>query len=128
MKYNRIKEVLASRGIKQAWLAEKLGKTQRMVGSYVSNEVQPSIPVLFQIAALLQVNPGDLLTDLTTITPVKTTLVMQNEKKQLLQQQILKLDEVLQVLRDNFDTTTEIPDEYSFLAIAKEKLEELAER
>ena len=63
MQYNRIKEVLASKGIKQTWLAEKLGKTYRMVNSYVSNDVQPPIPVLYEIAEILQVEPKDLLVD-----------------------------------------------------------------
>lgn len=59
--YNRIKEVLASKGIKQIWLAEKLGKTNRTVNMYVNNEVQPPIPVLFEIAKLLDVDPKELL-------------------------------------------------------------------
>ncbi len=63
MQYNRIKEVLASKGIKQIWLAEKLGKTYRMVNAYVSNDVQPPIPVLYEIAEILQVEPRDLLVD-----------------------------------------------------------------
>ena len=54
--YNRIKEVLADKGIKQIWLAEKLGKTHRTVNMYVNNEVQPPIPVLFEIAKLLDVD------------------------------------------------------------------------
>ena len=32
---NRIKEVLEEKGIKQKWLAEKLGKSYNMVNSYV---------------------------------------------------------------------------------------------
>ena len=63
MQYNRIKEVLASKGIKQTWLAEKLGKTYRTVNMYVSNDVQPPIPVLYEIAEILQVEPKDLLVD-----------------------------------------------------------------
>jgi hypothetical protein len=63
MRYNRIKEVLASKGIKQTWLAEKLGKTYRTVNMYASNDVQPPIPVLYEIAEILQVEPKDLLVD-----------------------------------------------------------------
>lgn len=59
--YNRIKEVLASKGIKQTWLAEKLGKTHRTVNMYANNEVQPPIPVLFEIASILNVEPQELL-------------------------------------------------------------------
>lgn len=59
--YNRIKEVLLERGIKQTWLAEKLGKTQRTVNMYVNNDVQPPIPVLYEIAKILNVEASDLL-------------------------------------------------------------------
>lgn len=59
--YNRIKEVLSEMGIKQKWLAEKLGKTQRIVNMYVNNDVQPPIPVLYEIAKILKVEPRDLL-------------------------------------------------------------------
>lgn len=59
--YNRIKEVLAERGIKQAWLADKLGKTQRTVNMYVNNDVQPPIPVLYEIARILKVEVSELL-------------------------------------------------------------------
>jgi hypothetical protein len=34
---NRIKEVLEEKGIKQIWLAEKLGKSFNTVNSYVQN-------------------------------------------------------------------------------------------
>ena len=59
--YNRIKEVLSERGIKQIWLAEKLGKTQRTVNMYVNNDVQPPIPVLYEIARILKVEVSELL-------------------------------------------------------------------
>ena len=57
---NRIKEVLEERGIKQTWLAEKLGKSFCMVNSYVCNRRQPSLEVLFEIAKILNVDPKDL--------------------------------------------------------------------
>ncbi len=60
---NRIKEVLIEKGIKQTWLAEKLGKSYNMVNSYTSNRRQPSIEILYQIADLLQVSAKDLLID-----------------------------------------------------------------
>ena len=52
---NRIKEVLIEKGIKQTWLAEKLGKSFTIVNSYVCNRRQPSLELLFQIAEILQV-------------------------------------------------------------------------
>ena len=58
---NRIKEVLEERGIKQTWLADKLGKSFCMVNSYVCNRRQPSLEVLFEIAKILNVDTKDLL-------------------------------------------------------------------
>lgn len=40
---NRIKEVLEEKGIKQTWLAEKLGKSFSIVNAYVCNRRQPSL-------------------------------------------------------------------------------------
>lgn len=58
---NRIKEVLEEKGIKQTWLAEKLGKSFCIVNSYVCNRRQPSLEVLFEIANILQVDPKELI-------------------------------------------------------------------
>ena len=58
---NRIKEVLDSKGIKQTWLAEKLGKSYNMVNSYVQNRRQPSLEDLYSIAEILEVSVKDLL-------------------------------------------------------------------
>ena len=60
---NRIKEVLEEKGIKQTWLAEKIGKSFSQTNAYVCNRRQPSLEVLFQIAELLNVNPKDLLAE-----------------------------------------------------------------
>lgn len=53
---NRIKEVLEEKGIKQTWLAEKLGKSFSIVNSYVCNRRQPSLDILFEIAKILEVD------------------------------------------------------------------------
>ena len=58
---NRIKEVLADKGIKQTWLAEKLGKSYNMVNSYVQNRQQPRLEVLMEIAVILDVDVKDLI-------------------------------------------------------------------
>jgi putative transcriptional regulator len=58
---NRIKEVLAEKGIKQTWLANHLGKSYNMVNSYVQNRQQPRLEVLYKIAELLGVEVSDLL-------------------------------------------------------------------
>ncbi|EEN83707.1 helix-turn-helix domain-containing protein [Porphyromonas endodontalis] len=61
---NRIKEVLEEKGIKQTWLAEKLGKSFSIVNSYVCNRRQPSLETLFQIAEILDVEVKELLFEL----------------------------------------------------------------
>lgn len=58
---NRIKEVLELKGIKQIWLAEKLGKSFNMVNAYVQNRRQPSIEILYQIADILEIDVKELL-------------------------------------------------------------------
>ena len=58
---NRIKEVLEDKGIKQKWLAEKLGKSYNMVNGYVQNRQQPRLEVLFEIAKILDVDPKVLI-------------------------------------------------------------------
>lgn len=58
---NRIKEVLDAKGISQMELANRLGKTFNMVNLYATNKVQPPIPVLYQIADILNVDVRYLL-------------------------------------------------------------------
>lgn len=60
---NRIKEVLENKGIKQTWLAEKLGKSYNMVNGYVQNRQQPRLEVLYEIAKILEVEVKDLLVE-----------------------------------------------------------------
>lgn len=61
MKLNRIKEVLEEKGVSQTWLAKKLGKSFSIVNAYACNRQQPSLEVLYEIAALLNVNVKELL-------------------------------------------------------------------
>ncbi|APZ47464.1 transcriptional regulator [Polaribacter reichenbachii] len=63
---NRIKEVLELKGIKQIWLAEKLGKSYNMVHSYAQNKRQPSLEDLYKIAEILNVEVKDLLIERNT--------------------------------------------------------------
>jgi len=58
---NRIKEVLEEKGIKQTWLAEKLGKSYNMVNGYAQNRQQPRLEVLYEIAEILDVDISELL-------------------------------------------------------------------
>ena len=61
MKMNRIKEVLLEKGLTQVWLAEKLGKSFKMVNAYACNRKQPSLETLFRIAELLRMDVKDLI-------------------------------------------------------------------
>lgn len=58
---NRIKEVLNEKGIKQTWLADKLGKSFNMVNDYCNNKRQPSLEILFTIAEHLNVDVKSLI-------------------------------------------------------------------
>jgi transcriptional regulator with XRE-family HTH domain len=58
---NCLKEVLEKRGIKQTWLAERLGKSFCIANSYVCNRCQPSLDVLFEIAKILNIDPKELI-------------------------------------------------------------------
>lgn len=58
---NRIKEVLKEKGIKQIWLADKLGKSYNMVNGYVQNRQQPRLEVLSEIATILEIDIKELI-------------------------------------------------------------------
>ena len=60
---NRIKEVLKEKGIKQIWLADKLGKSYNMVNGYEQNRRQPSIECLYEIAEILNISVKELLVE-----------------------------------------------------------------
>ncbi|MDO5970222.1 helix-turn-helix transcriptional regulator [Flavivirga aquimarina] len=64
---NRIKRVLEQKGIKQIWLAEKLGKSYNMVHSYAQNKRQPSLEDLYKIAEILNVEVKELLIERTDL-------------------------------------------------------------
>lgn len=58
---NRIKEMLEQKGIKQTWLAKKLGKSYNMVNAYAQNRQQPRLETLMQIANILDVDVKELI-------------------------------------------------------------------
>ncbi|RRD87617.1 XRE family transcriptional regulator [Bacteroides heparinolyticus] len=58
---NKIREVLKEKGMSQTKLSARLGKSFNMVNLYVANKHQPSIPTLYQIADILDVDVRDLL-------------------------------------------------------------------
>ncbi len=61
LKRNRIKEVLEEKGIKQIWLAEKLGKSYNMVNAYVQNRQQPRLEILMSIDEILDINVKEMI-------------------------------------------------------------------
>lgn len=69
-KMNRIKEVLEEKGIKQTWLAEKLGKSFSIVNSYVCNRRQPNLELLFEIADFLQIDPRELISTYNNVKKI----------------------------------------------------------
>ena len=64
--FTAIEGGLEERGIKQTWLAERLGKSFCIVNSYVCNRRQPSLEVLFEIAKILNVDPKELISNQTS--------------------------------------------------------------
>ena len=58
---NRIKVVLVDKGKTNKWLAEQLDVAQSTVSKWCTNDAQPSLETLMQIARLLEVKPDDLL-------------------------------------------------------------------
>ena len=68
---NRIKVVLEEKGIKQTWLAEKLGKSYPIINGYAQNKNQPKLEVLYDIARILEVDVKDLLVSEQQITALK---------------------------------------------------------
>ena len=59
---NRLRVVLAEKGITNKWLAEKMGKNQTTVSRWCNNDMQPSLETLVRIASVLKVDVRDLLT------------------------------------------------------------------
>ncbi len=58
---NRLKVALVEQGKTSKWLAEQLDKNETTVSRWCTNEVQPSLDTLLQIAALLEIDIKELL-------------------------------------------------------------------
>lgn len=58
---NRLKAVLAEQGKTNKWLAEKLDKNETTISRWCTNEVQPSMENLVEIAKLLSVDVRELI-------------------------------------------------------------------
>ena len=60
-KYNKLKRVLKQKKRTGKWLASELGVDESTVSRWCRNIRQPSFKTLFEIAVLLDVEPGELL-------------------------------------------------------------------
>lgn len=60
-KLNRIKAVLAEKGLTNKLLGQQLGKSEYTVSRWATNRQQPSVEQLFEIAKTLNVEVKDLL-------------------------------------------------------------------
>lgn len=58
---NRLKVVLAEYGKTNKWLAEKLNKNETTVSRWCTNEVQPSLKTLLEIASLFDIDVKELI-------------------------------------------------------------------
>jgi len=59
--YNIIKVVLTERNVTSRQLARHLGKTETTISRWCTNDMQPPVEVLYEIARFLQVDVADLL-------------------------------------------------------------------
>ena len=58
---NRIKVVLAEKNKSNKWLADQLGKDYLTVSKWCTNNSQPNLETLLQIAKILEVEVQELL-------------------------------------------------------------------
>lgn len=58
---NRIKSALADQNKTNLWLAEALGKNKSTVSKWCTNDQQPTLDTLFDIAEVLGVDVCELL-------------------------------------------------------------------
>lgn len=58
---NRIRIVLAEKDRTNKWLAEKVGKNRTTVSRWCTNDMQPSLETLIEVAKILDVDVRELL-------------------------------------------------------------------
>lgn len=69
---NRIKAVLAEENKTNKWLAETLGKNVTTVSRWCTNENQPTLETLIEIAKVLNIDVRELIASTNTVTIVKS--------------------------------------------------------
>jgi len=60
-KLNRIKSALADRGKTNLWLAQQLALSKTTISKWCTNDQQPTLDTLFDIADVLEMDVKDLL-------------------------------------------------------------------
>jgi transcriptional regulator with XRE-family HTH domain len=60
--YNRIKSVLAEKNKTNKDLAKLLNRTESSVSRWCTNDIQPSLEILYEISKFLKVDIRELLT------------------------------------------------------------------
>ena len=63
---NRLKAVLAEQGKTNKWLAEELNKNETTISRWCTNEIQPSMDNLVNIATLLKIDVRELINSTKT--------------------------------------------------------------
>lgn len=58
---NRLKIVLAEQNRTNKWLAEQLNKNETTISRWCTNEIQPSLETLVEIAFILSIDAKDLI-------------------------------------------------------------------
>ena len=58
---NRIRVVLAEKDRTNKWLSEKVGKNRTTISRWCTNDMQPSLETLVEIAEVLDVDIRELL-------------------------------------------------------------------
>ncbi len=58
---NRLRVVLAEKGLTNKWLAERMRKNPTTISRWCNNDMQPSLETLMNIAKVLDVDIKDLL-------------------------------------------------------------------
>jgi|APGre2960657444_1045066.scaffolds.fasta_scaffold89577_2 transcriptional regulator with XRE-family HTH domain len=56
----KIKQILELRGLKQKWLADKIGVTEVTISNWVNNRTYPSIETLISISTVLKIEVKEL--------------------------------------------------------------------
>ena len=63
LRLNRIKAVIAEKGITTIELAQAVGKGRSTVSRWCTNDIQPPLETLYKVADFLEISAKDLIYD-----------------------------------------------------------------